>query len=131
MVLGLALAPSSAAAGWSLWPFGNGDDSEPELTRSRPMSASADFWKADVEKAPSRPSIFARMSSGTQRFFSSTKQALSFGRDKKPAAVNRVGTHTTTKKKQKPESSSWLQPAEPEAPRTMKEWWELKRPDPL
>ncbi len=130
-VLGLVLAPSSAAAGWSLWPFGKGEESESEPTRSRPMTATADFWKSDLDAEESGPSVLTRMSSGTQRFVNSTKQALSFGRTKKkPSSVNRLGS-TTKQKKQKSESSSWFPPAEPEPPKTMKEWWDLKRPDPL
>lgn len=127
--LGVLFASSAATADWSLWPFRKAEATEPEPARSRPMTASADFWKADLDQEPSRPSLFDRMAAGTQRFFSSTKQALSFSRAKKPSPVNRVGT--STRQQQPSESGSWLEPDPPEAPRTMKEWWRLKRPDPL
>jgi hypothetical protein len=73
------------------------------------------------------------MSNSTQRFFNSTKRALSFGgKTKTPSSVSRLGASTTSKKKKsKSNPGSWYQSEEPAAPKTMDEWWNLKRVDPI
>lgn len=122
------LAPAPAlAAGWSLWPFSQREElRQPPATRQ--MTGMSNNWNRQTLDNDD-PSILNRMTGGTQRFVSSTKQALSFGGDKKPSPTSWSGKSTKTKKKSSGSLFGWLRPAEPEGPRTMKEWFSLERPE--
>lgn len=123
---------AASAAGWSLWPFGGKD--EPVRSSSpgtRQMTGMTNNWGGQA--AAEEPSMLTRMNNGTQRFFSSTKDALSPGGSKKSSRTSWTGN--SPPKKKKPSSSSWFPwsrtPAEREGPKTLDEWFKLKRPDAL
>ena len=124
-IIGLVLAPSSASAAWSIWPFGDKQELPHQPAPTRQITGSVNRQVLDNND----PSIFSRLTSGPQRMVASTKNALSFGGIKRPTPT-RVSGHSTKKKKKSSSGSmfGWLSPSEPEGPKTFDQWWDLKRP---
>lgn len=118
--------PASAQAGWSVWPFGEEESLPKQPAPTRQLSGGGKRQTLDQ----SDPSIFTRLTTGPQKFMTSTKQMLSLNNSKPTTRTTLTGS--SSKKKKKSESSSWfgwLRPAEPEGPKTVSEWFKLKRPE--
>jgi hypothetical protein len=118
LVATVLLGSAPADAGWLWNPF---KSSESE----RPVKSMSSKSK--------RPSVFARMGTGTRRFLGATKDTLTFKRDK-PRQPLSGQTKTWNRNQAKAEKkSSWLgslfKSEEPHKPETIGEWMAQDRPD--
>ncbi len=124
LLVGLVLAPTPAAAGWSLWPFSDRDELPRQPAPTRQITGLNQQALSNDD-----PSVFTRLANGPMRLVSSTKNALAFGGNKPMTQVN--SSRKTSKQKKKSSSSSWfgwLRPTEQQGPKTVGEWFELDRP---
>ena len=129
VILGFVLAPSPAMAAWSVWPFGNREDLPRQPPPTRQMTGmNLGGHRQTLDN--NDPSVFTRLTTGPQRLITSTKQALSFGGNNQPTPTSWSGGSSRQKKKAASSSwFGWLRPAEPEGPKTVSEWFKLKRPE--
>ncbi len=111
------------------------------LVEKQPLQAKAwsladlnPFAKKDTKTAPrgqlKAPSPWQRIDTGTKQFFTKTKDVLTLKKPEKknnPSLWNRRPKRPTNKK---PFWSSWFKPKKPGPPKSMEEWWQLKRMDP-
>ncbi len=72
------------------------------------------------------PSPWQKIDSGAKSFATRTKNALTPKKKNNPSLWAQQSARS---KKKNPFWSSWFKPKQAEAPKTMKDWWKLKRPD--
>jgi hypothetical protein len=111
-VLVLLAAQSARADGWRSWvPFAN-EDSVEEPTPKKTSSTTIRSQRKGVLSDDEGPSMFARMGTGTRRFFRSTADLLTFKRDPEPQPVSgqlkRYKSRKAEREEEKNEDSSWF-----------------------
>jgi hypothetical protein len=109
---------SPAHAGWLWNPFKSSKSERPVKS----MSSNS-----------KKPSIFARMGTGTRRFLGATKDTLTFKKDK-PRQPLSGQTKTWNRNDSRDEEKStwfgsWFKSEEPRQPETIGEWMAQDRPD--
>ena len=112
---------------WSLLsPLSSDTKADPKTDTSRPISRV-------VQK---QPSTLDKVGTGTKNFFNKTGETLGLKKPEPKRPLYAVARPPTILPPKKPESKSWLsslspyKAAEPEKPKTVKDWMANKRLDP-